>query len=301
MVWRGFVRDWGCTCKSNLKKEIMNTLSSLDEFKVLKLPAKKSSLGSLAVKRLFHLQTGAIPQTSRGWNPHRLDRLTTVCKTSSSELLHSHFSTWPKKNSLLCLFVQGHLASGEAAVCLRKPKGGQHFIRFLIVCWQLIKCSESKWMCYLNTAAVSVQRLNSAAILNPRLKFPSEMEIRESHLTCTFYFTPCPMFNNAEVGTVIYQLYFCFWGKIVNYFFFRTLQLHVKLGLPSVLPCAFFLCVAMMYFFLTCSCSDSCKSFLLCLITLITRHLCFSCFPRSLHSAEVLSFIPFWYFPDNLP
>lgn len=96
--------------------------------------------------------------------------------------------------------------------------------KVLLVCWQLIKCSERKWMCYLNTAAVSVQRSNSAAILNPRLKFPSEMEIRESHLTCVFYFTPCPMFNNAEVGTVIYQLYFYIWGKIIIWVYFQNIK-----------------------------------------------------------------------------
>lgn len=51
MVWRGFVRDWGCTWKSNLKKEIMNTLSSLDEFKLLKLPAKTNK----QTKNLFRV------------------------------------------------------------------------------------------------------------------------------------------------------------------------------------------------------------------------------------------------------
>lgn len=129
-----------------------------------------------------------------------------------------------------------------------------------------------------------MQRSNSPAILNPRRKFPPETEIRESHLTCTFHFTLCPMFNNAEVGTVIYQLCFFYLRQKSNLLFFRTLQLHVKLGLPSVPPCAHFsLCSNDVFLFLTCSCSDSCKSFLLCFVAIITQHLCSSCFPRSLH------------------
>ena len=66
-----------------------------------------------------------------------------------------------------------------------------------------------------------------------------------------------------------------------------------SLGFPLSLHVHIFLCVAMMNFFLTCSCSDSWKSFLLCFVAITTQHLCSSFFPRSVHSTEVLSFTIF--------
>lgn len=59
------------------------------------------------------------------------------------ELLEFHFFIWPEKISSFCLFMEGHMGSGETRV--RKPTDSQHSVRCCAsLLASVIKCREKQ-------------------------------------------------------------------------------------------------------------------------------------------------------------